>query len=104
MAKHETLNEARKDRGASMPGGRYPIRNESDAENAERAIGRTAPSGRPAVERHIETREKELGIPTARNPRAEKGDTSVAKANGHAVHAEFAQSAERDDLKFSGCH
>ena len=31
-------------------------------------------------------------------------DDVVAPANGHAVHAELAETAEGDDLQFSGWH
>jgi hypothetical protein len=31
-------------------------------------------------------------------------DNVVAEANGHAIHAEFAQAAQGDDLKFSAWH
>lgn len=48
--------------GAAMPGGRYPIRNATDLKHAEMAIGRTPPSGRPAVEAHIAERRRELGL------------------------------------------
>lgn len=48
--------------GAAMPGGRYPIENAEDLKNAQRAIGRTPPSGRAAVRAHIRKRAKALGI------------------------------------------
>jgi hypothetical protein len=51
--------------GAAMPGGRYPIRNQSDLKNAQQAVGRTAPEGRPAVRAHIRKRAKALGISSA---------------------------------------
>ena len=31
-------------------------------------------------------------------------DNVVAPANGHAIHAKFAESAQRDDLQFAGWH
>jgi hypothetical protein len=48
--------------GAAMKGGRYPIYNRKDLKNAQRAIGRTPPSGRAAVRAHIRKRAKALGI------------------------------------------
>lgn len=48
--------------GAAMPGGRYPIENTEDLGNAEHAIGRTPPSGRAAVKRHIRQRAKALHV------------------------------------------
>lgn len=61
----EQRDKATKD-GAAMPGGRYPIRNESDLANAIRAVGRAGgPEGteadRDAVRRHIISRAKTLG-------------------------------------------
>lgn len=47
--------------GAAMPDGSFPIANCSDAANARRAIGRTSPAKRAAVQRHIARREKSLG-------------------------------------------
>lgn len=48
--------------GAAMKGGRYPIRNAQDLANAKQAIGRTSPSGRPAVKAHIAKRARALGL------------------------------------------
>lgn len=46
--------------GAAMPGGRYPIENESDLKNAIHAFGRG--KDKPAVKRHIISRAKSLGL------------------------------------------
>lgn len=62
MSDSKGLAAARKDPADSMPGGRYPIRNTSDLKNAERAVGRTPPAGRPAVKAHIAQRAKALGV------------------------------------------
>jgi hypothetical protein len=52
------------DRGQAMPGGRYPIRNRSDLENAIHAVGRSkgGESGRNAVRRWIIKRARALGL------------------------------------------
>jgi hypothetical protein len=44
-----------------MPGGRFPIRNASDLDNAKHAFGRA--NDKPAVRRWIDKRAKELGKP-----------------------------------------
>lgn len=54
-------------RGQAMPGGRFPIRNRSDLENAIRAVGRAGgPDGtaadRNAVRRWIIRRARALGL------------------------------------------
>lgn len=50
--------------GKAMPGGRYPIRNRSDLENAIRAVGRAkgGEAGRRAVRRWIMRRARDLGL------------------------------------------
>lgn len=47
--------------GEAMPGGRFPIRNASDLQNAKHAFGRA--NDKPAVKRWINKRAKELGKP-----------------------------------------
>lgn len=49
--------------GQAMPGGRYPIRNKSDLQNAIHAVGRAkgGEAGRRAVRRFIMKRAKALG-------------------------------------------
>lgn len=83
MARHESLEAARHEKGVSMPGGRYSIRNKHDLKNAERAVGRTPPSGRAAVRRHIDERAHQLGAPGIENPRPERGDTKIKGARSH---------------------
>jgi hypothetical protein len=50
--------------GAALPGGRYPIRNESDLRNAIHALGRAkgGASGRAVVKRFIIRRARALGL------------------------------------------
>lgn len=50
--------------GKAMPGGRFPIRNRSDLENAIRAVGRAkgGTKGHNAVRRFIIKRAKALGL------------------------------------------
>lgn len=50
--------------GKAMAGGRYPIRNRDDLENAIQAVGRAkgGSAGRQAVRRWIIKRAKELGL------------------------------------------
>lgn len=50
--------------GKAMPGGRFPIRNRSDLDNAIRAVGRSkgGEAGRRAVRRWIMRRARELGL------------------------------------------
>lgn len=50
--------------GKALPGGRYPIRNRSDLDNAIRAVGRAkgGEAGRRAVRRWIMRRAGELGL------------------------------------------
>lgn len=52
------------DRGQAMPGGRFPIRNRTDLENAIRAVGRAkgGEAGRAAVRRFIIKRARALGL------------------------------------------
>jgi hypothetical protein len=79
MKAHSTTDFTTKQRkhlaktGAAMKGGRYPIRNAQDLANAKQAVGRTPPSGRPAVKAHIRERAKALGIGTAGLSKAGKG-------------------------------
>lgn len=50
--------------GQAMPGGRFPIRNRADLENAIRAVGRVQPpteAARSQVRRFILKRAKALG-------------------------------------------
>ena len=47
--------------GDTMPGGRFPIRNAHDLENAKHDFGRA--NDKPAVRRWIDKRAKELGEP-----------------------------------------
>lgn len=60
--------EMRRDMAASgeaMPGGRFPIRNRADLENAIRAVGRVQPdtdAARNMVRRHIMRRAEALGL------------------------------------------
>lgn len=51
-------------RGAAMPGGRFPIENKDDLQNAIRAVGRAkgGEAGRAAVRRFIIKRAKALGL------------------------------------------
>lgn len=49
-------------KGQAMPGGRYPITNRSDLENAIRAVGRTDAAKRPAVKSFIKKRAAALGL------------------------------------------
>lgn len=50
-------------KGDALPGGRYPIRNKQDLENAIHAVGRAkgGAAGRAAVKRFIIKRAKALG-------------------------------------------
>lgn len=50
--------------GDAMPGGRFPIRNRSDLENAIRAVGRAegGEAGRAKVRRFIIKRARALGL------------------------------------------
>lgn len=48
--------------GDTMPGGRFPIRNRHDLENAKHDVGR-AKGDKAAVRRWIDKRAKELGAP-----------------------------------------
>ncbi|HEX7160540.1 MAG TPA: hypothetical protein VF223_04795 [Trebonia sp.] len=51
--------------GEAMPGGRFPIGNRADLENAIRAVGRVQPNteaARSAVRRFIIRRAQELGL------------------------------------------
>ena len=50
--------------GRAMPGGRFPIRNRSDLQNAIRAVGRArgGEQGRRAVRRFIMRRARALGL------------------------------------------
>ena len=52
------------DKGKALPGGRFPIRNRDDLENAIRAVGRAkgGEAGRSAVRRFIMRRAKELNL------------------------------------------
>lgn len=51
-------------KGEAMAGGRYPIRNEADLQNAIHAVGRAkgGEAGRAAVRRFIIKRAKALGL------------------------------------------
>lgn len=51
-------------RGQALPGGRFPIRNETDLRNAIHALGRAkgGKSGREIVKRFIIRRAKALGL------------------------------------------
>lgn len=51
-------------KGAAMEGGRFPITNKDDLQNAIRAVGRAkgGESGRAAVRRFIIKRAKALGL------------------------------------------
>lgn len=51
-------------KGQAMPGGRFPIRNRADLENAIRAVGRAkgGEAGRAAVRRFIIKRARALGL------------------------------------------
>jgi len=51
--------------GQAMQGGRFPIRNRADLENAIRAVGRVQPdtdAARAMVRRHIATRARAIGL------------------------------------------
>lgn len=50
--------------GAAMPGGRFPIRNQADLENAIRAVGRAkgGEAGRAQVRRFVMKRARALGL------------------------------------------
>lgn len=52
------------DKGQAMAGGRYPVRNRSDLENAIRAVGRAngGDAGRAKVRRFIIKRARSLGL------------------------------------------
>ncbi|KIZ16840.1 hypothetical protein [Streptomyces natalensis] len=55
-------------KGQAMPGGRFPIRNRADLENAIRAVGRVQPpteEARSKVRRFIIQRAKALGASDA---------------------------------------
>ena len=62
------LNTAAREKAASqgdaMPGGRFPIRNQVDLENAIRAIGRAkgGEQGRAQVRRFVIKRARALGL------------------------------------------
>lgn len=49
------------EKGQALPGGRFPIRNRADLENAIRAVGR-AKGSHDAVRRFIIKRAKALGL------------------------------------------
>lgn len=51
-------------KGQALPGGRFPIRNRNDLENAIRAVGRAkgGDAGRNAVRRFIIKRARALGL------------------------------------------
>lgn len=64
MADHNTADrEADAKSGKAMPGGRFPIENKADLQNAIRAVGRAkgGAAGRAAVRRFIMKRAKVLG-------------------------------------------
>lgn len=50
--------------GEAMPGGRFPIRNQADLENAIRAVGRAkgGEAGRATVRRFVMARARALGL------------------------------------------
>lgn len=53
------------DAGQAMPGGRFPVRNRDDLENAIRAVGRVQPpteEARSKVRRFVIKRAKALGL------------------------------------------
>lgn len=51
-------------KGQAMPGGRFPVKNRADLENAIHAVGRAkgGEAGRAAVRRYIIRRAKALGL------------------------------------------
>lgn len=60
----EQQRERLADQGKAMQGGRFPIRNRSDLQNAIRAVGRTRPNteqARAKVRRFIIRRARALG-------------------------------------------
>lgn len=59
----EKQRERLDEQGKAMEGGRFPIRNRSDLQNAIRAVGRAkgGASGRAKVRRFIMRRARELG-------------------------------------------
>lgn len=64
LSKREFNTEKRKklaDTGAALPDGSYPIVNRNDLKNAIRAYGRSNPSDREKVKRHIKRRAEMLG-------------------------------------------
>jgi hypothetical protein len=65
MADMPTSERAAADRrGQAMPGGRFPVKNRGDLENAIRAVGRAkgGEQGRQAVRRFILKRAKALNL------------------------------------------
>lgn len=64
--------------GQAMPGGRYPIRNGGDLQNAIRAVGRAkgGESGRAAVRRFIMKRAAAMGM-TSQIPSTWNSDGSL---------------------------
>jgi len=59
----EAVREKLAKTGEALPNGSYPIRNVSDLRKAVRAYGRSKPSDRAKVRRHITKRAKALGKP-----------------------------------------
>ena len=59
----EAVREELAKSGEALPNGSYPIRNVSDLRKAVRAYGRSKPSDRAKVRRHITKRAKALGKP-----------------------------------------
>jgi DNA-binding ferritin-like protein len=59
----EAIREKLAESGEALPNGSYPIRNVSDLRKAVRAYGRSKPSDRAKVRRHITKRAKALGKP-----------------------------------------
>lgn len=66
-------------KGQAMQGGRFPIRNKADLQNAIHAVGRVRPNteqARAMVRRHIIRRARALGL-TSQIPDSWNGDGSL---------------------------
>ncbi|MFI6326581.1 hypothetical protein ACIBG8_54295 [Nonomuraea sp. NPDC050556] len=87
--------------GDAMPGGRYPIRNETDLDNAIRAVGRAGgPEGtaedRDAVRRHIIKRARALGL-SDKIPDSWNSDGTLKSE--HALGGPLGDGVEVDDCR-----
>lgn len=59
----EASRHAAEKKGETLPGGRFPIRNDADLEKAKHAFGRSKPGTRAQVHNWIDERARDLGEP-----------------------------------------